>query len=237
MAEDHDLVYRPTRLLVASMAILFCANAILHVVSVWSEWSQIQLIAAAKTRSISDGEVVANDLRQILVGGLLAVDYIALVVLFCVWIFRANRDARALGAVGMRFTPGWCVGWFFVPVMNLFRPYQAVVETWKASGPGDATPWQQRESSSLLGVWWTIWMVSNFLWLTVVRCSLSADYMEELLVISWLAVVSDLVDVLLAIVAASVVRDVHDRQQSTYRRMLARDAGPRILPALPDAGR
>ena len=60
MAEDHDLVYRPTRLLVASMAILFCANAILHVVSVWSEWSQIQLIAAAKTRSISTPHRLAD---------------------------------------------------------------------------------------------------------------------------------------------------------------------------------
>ena len=28
----------------------------------------------------------------------------------------------------MTFTPGWIAGWFFVPIMNLFRPYEAVKE-------------------------------------------------------------------------------------------------------------
>lgn len=49
---------------------------------------------------------------------------IAIMVVFLCWVYRANYNCRQWGAAGMRFTPGWSVGWFFVPIMNLFRPLQ-----------------------------------------------------------------------------------------------------------------
>jgi hypothetical protein len=52
----------------------------------------------------------------------------AAIVLFLVWIYRAARNVRALGREGMTITPGWCVGWFFVPVAMLFMPYRAMGE-------------------------------------------------------------------------------------------------------------
>ena len=36
------------------------------------------------------------------------------------------------------FTPGWSVGWFFVPIMNPWKPFQAMREIWQASAePGN----------------------------------------------------------------------------------------------------
>ena len=57
------------------------------------------------------------------------------ILLFCVWIRRANVNADALVASGMEFTPGWAVGWFFVPFANLYKPYQAMAEIYRASDP------------------------------------------------------------------------------------------------------
>lgn len=34
------------------------------------------------------------------------------------WIYRASRNAHAFGPA-MTVTPGWAVGWFFVPIANL----------------------------------------------------------------------------------------------------------------------
>ena len=81
-------------------------------------------------------------------GLLLIPVYITCIVLYCVWVYRANKNARALGALGMKHTPGWCVGWFFVPIANLFMPYQAVREIYQASDPkADLSSW---ESSHVL---------------------------------------------------------------------------------------
>ena len=81
---------------------------------------------------VEDEEVDASTAVAFLgimcMGVVYLIAYITAVVLYCIWIHRANRNARALGTQGMRFTPGWCVGWWFIPFMNLYKPYQAVSE-------------------------------------------------------------------------------------------------------------
>jgi hypothetical protein len=50
---------------------------------------------------------------------------IASLVLLLVWQFRAATVARWLGLPARR-SPGWGVGSWFVPVVNLWMPYQAI---------------------------------------------------------------------------------------------------------------
>ena len=49
------------------------------------------------------------------------------------WIYRARACVDALEATGMHFTPGWSIGWYFVPIANLWKPFQALNEIWKAT--------------------------------------------------------------------------------------------------------
>jgi hypothetical protein len=58
---------------------------------------------------------------------------VASVVVFLLWVYRSNTLARALGASAMEHTPGWSVGWFFVPVANLFMPYFVMKEIYLAT--------------------------------------------------------------------------------------------------------
>ena len=44
------------------------------------------------------------------------------------WVHRAYRNLPALGARDMAYSPGWAVGWWFIPFLNLVRPYQVVRE-------------------------------------------------------------------------------------------------------------
>jgi hypothetical protein len=61
-------------------------------------------------------------------GGFTAVFFlcaIGAIVVECVWQFRAARAARAMGLPAKR-SPGWGVGFWFIPVVNLWMPYQAI---------------------------------------------------------------------------------------------------------------
>ena len=71
------------------------------------------------------------------------------------WIRVANANAQRL-AGGMRITAGWNVGWFFVPVANLWKPFQGLRETWAVSH--DAVGWQQVRVPALLRWWWAAWL-------------------------------------------------------------------------------
>lgn len=127
--------YQSTSTLVKTMTICFILNAIIALVSV-------------PLKTISAFGPGAPDIAKIK-----DLIFLTLIVLFSIRIYRANLNARALGAQGMRFSPGWTVGWFFVPVMNLFRPFQAVREVWKASDPNAPERWDQKETSHLLKIW------------------------------------------------------------------------------------
>jgi hypothetical protein len=76
------------------------------------------------------------------------------------WIYRASANAHALSGE-MTISPGWAVGWYFIPIANLFKPYQAMREIWMASHfRGD---WRGEPSPSLLTGWWGLWIVVNIL--------------------------------------------------------------------------
>ncbi len=76
-----------------------------------------------------------------------SVIYVAVVIGWLIWQHRDHRLLRH--AVGpTRFTPGWAVGWWFVPLANLIRPYQVVRE---AATAGEGEPEVDRR---LIIAWW-----------------------------------------------------------------------------------
>ncbi|QYO65100.1 DUF4328 domain-containing protein [Leptolyngbya sp. 7M] len=48
---------------------------------------------------------------------------IATIVLFLVWLYRAHKNLFSLKPTHLDFSPGWAVGWWFIPFLNLVRPY------------------------------------------------------------------------------------------------------------------
>lgn len=76
-------------------------------------------------------------------------------VLLLIWIYRSARNLLALGIQGMRFSPGWSVGWFFIPFANLIVPPMVLIEIWKASNPS-ARPdnWRRGSLNFFIPLWW-----------------------------------------------------------------------------------
>src|SRR4029078_204309 len=95
----------------------------------------------------------ANDARQNAIVVVLVISVLTSLVTFLVWLYAAHANLHALGCRDIEFTPGWAVGWFFVPLMNLFKPYQVVSEIWRGSDPATllkALP----SGTALIGWWW-----------------------------------------------------------------------------------
>jgi hypothetical protein len=94
--------------------------------------------------------------------GLAAIGYLvallASYVLVGCWIYRTNANAH-LFSDAMSITPGWSIGWFFIPFANLVMPYRGVEETWK--GSHQAAGRYEEAESSLVGWWWGLWIATN----------------------------------------------------------------------------
>jgi hypothetical protein len=146
----------PTRL-TRVLQVLLAALLVLTAALLVSSLLQYQLLQSSFTQTEAD----ANDMRQRIVDGIYLVTIVATTVAFGCWIYRANGNARALGAAGMQFTPGWSVGWYFIPVAYFWKPFQAMREIWKASK--NPARWQSERTDPILGWWWFGWITSNLL--------------------------------------------------------------------------
>ncbi len=131
-------------------------------------WSIYALLAVEAISAISAGFEIRllergaiSDSDQMWQGVAVLIEAIVAIVsgiLTLVWIYRTCANAHALTSHPMEFTPGWAVGWNFVPFALLWKPFQAIREIWNVSkGPGlsiDETP-------AFMRFWWGLWLAGN----------------------------------------------------------------------------
>jgi hypothetical protein len=120
----------------------------------------VSLVDVEELQNLSQGATDAN-LPLLAITQLVNLLFVAIAgILTLVWIYRACANAHALTRQPMEFTPGWAVGWNFVPVATLWKPFQAVREIWNVSrNPGVA----EDETPAMLRWWWGLWLAYNVL--------------------------------------------------------------------------
>jgi hypothetical protein len=119
---------------------------------------QLSLLNAERQgRLVSDADVLALSVRESFVGLPMIGLAIGTLVIFFRWVRAMNRLLGERG-VQLRFSPDSAVIWFFVPFMNLVRPYQVMSELWRGSGAAQATIRGRSGTQAfpLVALWWAV---------------------------------------------------------------------------------
>lgn len=83
-------------------------------------------------------------------------------VFFGMWMNRAAHNVRALGHTGFEISPAFGVGSFFIPIMNLWKPYQAMQDIWRASLANRNDSWLSTPTGDIVKGWWAAWLLAGF---------------------------------------------------------------------------
>ncbi len=92
--------------------------------------------------------------------------FLLTVIVFLTWFYRAAKNAQGFASDPLTHGPGWAIGGFFVPFLNLARPYQMARQIETASGG---------ISSSVIGFWWAAFLVNNIIGNIEFRMSEAGD--------------------------------------------------------------
>jgi hypothetical protein len=149
------------------------------------------------------------------------------IVLFCCWLHRAASNVVALGAHGLESSPGWTIGWFFVPVANLVMPYRAMREVWQASRA--PAQWATARVGPALLTWWVLQVLSSFLGRVKSVMLHDAHTVDEVLRASTLEVVTLLIFLCATLLFVYLTGSLYNLQEAT------RNAQTPAIPPLPAA--
>ena len=149
--------------------------------------------------------------------------YPMVIVGFLILMHRFAKNARALGISGFRFSPGWCVGWFFVPIANMIMPYKAIGEVWRSSklrmDESRSMDWSFIQPGQLFNCWWLTWILGTIATSIAAQWSLPGpDQRDGLLLVP----VAAALQVTSAILAILVLRRLISSQDAQARNLHAR---------------
>lgn len=194
------------------LAIMGCMDLL----SILSEFGLVVLLA-----DDGRGNLVAPPWFTIVIGlfSLLQfVFYVLTAVFFLRWLHRAYKNLIPLGARELKYSPGWACGYWFIPIMNLFRPYQALRELYHCSSPTDPVMTgdyaSRLPSPGWLSGYWAAWITMNILSNIGTRLGMNASSIEVLKFSAIVNSVASVVGVIAAILAIRLVRSVDERQRA-----------------------
>ncbi len=69
------------------------------------------------------------------------------------WLWRSVDNADEAGA-HMNYGPGWAIGWWLIPLANLWKPFDMLCELYSASQAPQA--WSVEKRPGLVILWWLV---------------------------------------------------------------------------------
>jgi len=120
----------------------------------------------------------AHDLRDSIISGLIFIVYILCAISFLRWTYKSSQITHLSGAQDLRFSPGWSVGWYFIPIAVLWKPFQAFKQIYQVSI--QINNWKNVVIPSSLRWWWGLFILSNFINNILFRLYLDTWFQSEL---------------------------------------------------------
>ncbi len=168
-----------------SLMIIYWILTGLTVLGVVSGYYELELLKSVQFIGyIDESEANANDLRQGLIGILQFGIYIASIVFFLNWFRRAYGNLHRLGIGNLKHNEKMAILSWFIPVIFLFRPVQIMNEIWKETQEQikklDPT-YIIKSGGLLIGIWWTLFLISNFIGRYVLKTAFKQDTIDQLI--------------------------------------------------------
>jgi hypothetical protein len=121
----------------------------------------------------------------------------------------------------MTYSPGWSVGWFFIPIANLFKPYFAMKEIYLATLTPKSFDMSQEvedqpESLNIIKLWWLVYLVDGYFGRIALRYALRAESIDQLVTANTLMLASDALTLIASLATIWLVGEFSRQQQVAY---------------------
>jgi hypothetical protein len=179
----------------------------LDIISIFSSYLQYNLLKSLQNdEEVTDQILNSNDTREQVIAILYLIVFIISAVTFIQWFRRAyyNLNIRT----NCNHSDGWASGSWFVPIIALYRPYQIMKEMWAKTTQliKSKTSDYIENSTVIIGLWWTLWIISNYIGKYVMKRAFKAETIENFINSTIGDIVVSIIGIPLAILTVMIIK-------------------------------
>jgi hypothetical protein len=157
---------------------------------------------------ISQEDANSNDLREQIIAIIHIIIFIISGIVFIRWFRRAYYNLHLI-VKDLNHTGGWAAGYWFLPIANLYRPFQIMKELY-----GETINYLRKNniesnfpSKKPLIWWWSFWIINEILDCIIFQYSRRTETINELIFSTKLGMVVCLIGLPLCIITVSVIKN------------------------------
>jgi hypothetical protein len=148
---------------------------------------------------------------------------IAAAVFFLMWLYRCASNLPSLRSDSTEFTPGWTVGWWFIPFANLVKPFQAVRYVWSESDANVEVQHGflssvQSAAPGFLVAWWALWILANIA-SNITSKIFDPEDIRSTALSGYFFIIDGVLWIAAAALAVVVIRSITARQEARRQRI------------------
>ena len=154
--------------------------------------------------------------------------HILTIIIFCFWIHRAmnnswyiksQNQACILDSKHPLITPGWAIGWFFIPIAMLWMPFKGMYQIWQIT-------FNNKLGVVLLRFWWAAFLIASLISNNLRHKD--PETMSELATYSYMLSFSSASWVAAAVCLILIVRAISWKQTETMDKYYSPKATPSV---------
>jgi hypothetical protein len=203
---------------------IFLGTSTLFAISSFLQYQLLQNIG-----NYSQEQLEMNDLRHGGIAILHLIVFITLAVVFIQWFRRAYFNLHQTEEFSLKYTEGWAAGAWFVPFLNLVRPYEIMAEIWEKTQvvDSDTEGWdnssKEKEGKQLVGWWWALFLLQNIANNIASRIGGDMNSIEGLMASTQAEMFVFFLEVPAILVAINVVKKVSKFEEAFYEKYAEKD--------------
>jgi hypothetical protein len=195
---------------------LLIAFLVLKLLALGSAWAQHEmLVDVQRGVELTAARASANDSRELLISRVALLFFVGTAIWWLMWQHRAYANLRLIGSRDTEYTPGWSVGYWFIPFINLYRPYQITAELYRRSEiQNGRDPVGGLSGPPLVGVWWFVYLAWGVTSRFVGTLAKDAQTVPTLISATNVELVAHLLGAVVTVLALLVIGSIDRFQQA-----------------------
>ena len=170
----------------------------------------LTVISPPDVQRMESGQIDSSSLGLLAIAGLIGIGFfvafIVTIVLYLMWLHRAYKNLQALGQQ-TDYSPGWAVGYWFIPFINLVMPYKIVNELYEKSN------FQGNNSSSIVAIWWLTYILSGIIGWMANKITFGTKASEAIATAAMVDIVSDTLLIIAGCACIKIINTVDEMQE------------------------